>query len=124
MVLVSLAVTVLAVWLAVRGLDLRQVGQSLAAYPAWPFVVAFSLTVLLTGARGLRLFVIMRDMGTSFWAAQETVIIGYFFSIVLPFRTGELVRIGYLARRAQVPVLSAVNSYTTSEPAWSPPLQL
>ena len=109
LLLVSLAVTVLAVWLSLRDLNLDEVWLSLTRMPTWPFVVGLGLMTGVTLARAVRFHVIMRPMGTSFWAALEMIIIGYFFTIVLPFRTGELVRIGYFSRRAQVPVLSVVS---------------
>ena len=110
MILVSLAITVLAVWLALRDLDLGDTWRVLTGFPAWPFAMGLVLMVGVTGARALRFHVIMRGMGTRLWASLEMIIIGYFFTIVLPFRTGELVRIGYFSRRAEVPVLSVVSA--------------
>ena len=110
MILVSLAITVLALWLAVRELDLEQVWASLTRLPAWPFAIGLGIMVLVALARALRFHVLMRATGSSFLASLEMIIIGYFFTIVLPFRTGELVRIGYFSRRARVPVLSVVSA--------------
>ncbi len=110
MILVSLIITVLAVWLAIRDLDMAQVWRALTGFPAWPFAVGLVIMVLVALARALRFHVITRAMSTSFVASLEMIIIGYFFTIVLPFRTGELVRIGYFSRRARVPVLSVVSA--------------
>lgn len=110
MVLISLGITVLAIYIAVRNVDMQLVWSSLKQMPLWPYACGLGLMMVVTVVRALRFHVLMRAMRSTVWASLEMVLIGYFFSIVLPFRAGELVRIGYFSRRVNVPVLSVASA--------------
>ena len=107
----SLAVTAVALWLAVRDADLARVGKALRGMTAWPFVVSFACLVLGTLARGARFHALTRRAtGAGYLPALEMILVGYFFTSILPARAGELVRIGYFARRADAPLLTTTTA--------------
>jgi uncharacterized membrane protein YbhN (UPF0104 family) len=109
MLTISILFTAAAIWLVLRNTEFGEVMDDIARMPAWPFVAAFCIMLVVTFLRALRLFVIAGGGGAGFWASIETILIGYFFITLLPLRLGELIRIGYLTRRAPMPVLSATT---------------
>ena len=115
MVAVVLVITALAVWLTLRGQDLEQVGRSFGRMALWPFIFSFAGLMVGTLARAARFHILMRTGHDTRWShALEMVLIGYLFTTLLPMRTGDLVRLGYYSRRADVPLLS-VTSATVAE---------
>ena len=72
--------------------------------PAWPYILGFFLLLLVTIFRAARFHLLTYHTGAKFAASLELILIGYFFNAVLPFRAGELVRIGYFSRRAPASV--------------------
>ncbi len=109
MLAISIIFTIAAIWLVLRNTEFAEVMDDISQMPAWPFVVAFCIMLIVTFLRALRMFVIAGGVGAGFWASVETILIGYFFITLLPLRLGELIRIGYLTRRAPMPVLSATT---------------
>lgn len=103
MITISFGFTILAIWLVARDSDLHKVQDKLAAMPAWPFVIGFFGLVVGTFVRALRFHILMRATKSNFTASLEMILAGYFFTTVLPFRTGEIGRIGYFAKRANAP---------------------
>ena len=110
LVVLSVAFTGLALWLTLRTANFHQVWDSFGRMSVWPFVLGLVGLCLGTLARAARFYVLMREVRADFMAALEMIIIGYFFTTILPLRTGELVRIGYFARRAGAPALSVTSA--------------
>jgi uncharacterized protein (TIRG00374 family) len=59
--------------------------------------------------RALRFHILMKKSGSTFWASLEMILIGYFFTSILPLRTGELMRIGYFTRRTGAPLIATTT---------------
>ncbi len=110
---ISVLFTAAAIWLLLRNIEFDEVIHDIVKMPAWPFVLAFGIMLIVALLRSLRLYVITRGIGGSFGASVETILIGYFFIMVFPLRLGELVRIGYLTRRTRMPLLSATTALGT-----------
>ena len=110
MMLFVVAITAAAIWLTVRGQDLGQVKDAIAQMAHWPYYISFLCLCIGTLARGLRFHVLMRQANSSFKYAMEMMLIGYLFMTILPLRTGELVRVGYFARRSGSPLLSVTSA--------------
>ncbi len=108
--MVATALTIVAVWLTVRGQDLGQVVAAFDQMTAWPYIICLSCLVMGTLARGVRFHMLMRRAGSRLTYALEMILIGYFFITLLPLRTGEFVRIGYFARRSGAPVLTVTSA--------------
>ncbi len=99
-VLVSFAVTVLALWFALRDLDFREVGGAIARASLLPLLALSVPTHLLNlWFRGLRWrhltdAVCPIERGTLFRGQA----IGFMANNVFPFRIGEVLRAWYVAR--------------------------
>ena len=104
------AITVAAVWLTVRGQDFGQIKDAVAQMAHWPYYLSFLGLCIGTLARGMRFHVLMRQANSSLKYAMEMMLIGYLFMTILPLRTGELVRVGYFARRSGSPILSVTSA--------------
>ncbi|MBZ0273859.1 flippase-like domain-containing protein [bacterium] len=105
----SFAVTIVALWFALAGTDFRRTWESMRAMkPVW---LAASLGVLVFGTyvRAFRWNIIMKRQGSTMMASLDAILISIFFNGVLPLRSGEVIRIGYFARRtgAGVPATTA-----------------
>jgi glycosyltransferase 2 family protein len=99
----SLLFTFGGLWIVFRGQGLGDVAQSLANLKLWPFALSFAMICVVTLLRAWRAFLLLRPGRVPFSIALEMILIGYLFLTILPFRMGELVRIGYVSRRAQAP---------------------
>lgn len=111
MTVVGIALSVLFVWLAFRGIDLDSVGSAFAGADllTWlPLALGlYSLGYLL---RGVRCQILVRRTARLSWTtATSIVLVGYAANNVLPARLGEVVRAGMLAERASMPVSQALG---------------
>lgn len=100
----SLAVTLLLLYLFVRGVDLGGAWrETRAARPAW-LVVCLAGSCLHYGLRAARWRTLLSPASKSipFSLALSCTLIGYFLSAVLPGRPGEVVRPVLLAMRAGI----------------------
>jgi glycosyltransferase 2 family protein len=95
----SFAVTVLALWLVLRGVDFSQAASAIKSMRLFPLLIVFLVLVLGTFLRAWRWHILTQKHGSTIGAAVEAILISVFFTGVLPLRTGEVVRIGYFARR-------------------------
>ena len=103
----SVVLTILAMAWVARDLNFNDVLSALRQLPAWPFVLSFLCICFVTLLRGARLYALVRHTGAGFRVELETILIGYFFLTTLPLRTGEFIRVIYLSRRGNMPLLTA-----------------
>jgi glycosyltransferase 2 family protein len=97
----GLAATVVFAALAVRGVRLHDVADTILAGSAWWLVPALALTAVATVARAQRWRLLFSPSSRpSLAAATEASLIGYLFNIVMPARLGEVARIVALRRRS------------------------
>lgn len=108
MLALSLLLTAGSLWIVFGQADLGRLLHAVRALPLWPF--AFSLLGLLLGTllRAGRLTVLLHRRGVTFLIALETILTGYLFTTLMPLRTGEVMRIAFLARRSGVANATAV----------------
>jgi hypothetical protein len=90
-------------WLSLRGVDVRALGQALASARYWLLAPAMALTLLAFYLRALRWGVLLRTVKPmppgSLYAAT---LIGFMANNLLPARLGEFVRAWALGRSEQV----------------------
>jgi hypothetical protein len=97
--MLGLALSALALWLALRKTSLEQIGDVLShVHWRWiPLMVSLKAAVLVVKAQRwkceLRAMAPGRYVGTF-----RAIGLGYFGNIVLPFKLGELLRVGLLRR--------------------------
>ncbi|MCB9477066.1 MAG: flippase-like domain-containing protein [Deltaproteobacteria bacterium] len=103
---VSLVVTVVALWAALKGVDLEQAGEAIKQMRWGPIGVGMIVFIAGTVIRAYRWDVMMKSSGSTFAASLEAVLVSIFFNSLLPFRTGEAVRVAYFSRRANVSVMA------------------
>ena len=97
----GIALTVVFAALAVRGVHLRDVGNTIRASDIWWLVPALALTAAGTLMRAQRWRVLFTPASRPpLGAVTEATLIGYLFNIILPARLGEVARIVALHRRA------------------------
>jgi glycosyltransferase 2 family protein len=111
LIAVGLAVTVFFTYLAVRDIDWDETWRALReANLVWlvPAFAAFAGAIVVRAFRWRALFA--RERRPPFEPVMRAVLVGYFFSSVLPARAGEAARIVELRRRAGV---SAAESFAT-----------
>jgi glycosyltransferase 2 family protein len=100
-VIAGVAISVLFLYLAARGIDWAELGRLFRTANYAYLIPAFLLLIAINGVRAYRWRVLMYPDGNQlslprvFWFVN----IGYFFNNVFPAKLGELVR-GYLAGRA------------------------
>jgi uncharacterized protein (TIRG00374 family) len=106
----GLAIAGLAVWLALRGVDLRAVGAEFRR-ARWGLLLGVSIPAYLAAVwfRALRwrhLTDAIRPLPRA--PLFRAVAVGFMANNIFPLRIGELVRVGYLAREAQVPAAAVL----------------
>jgi uncharacterized membrane protein YbhN (UPF0104 family) len=106
--IISLVLTVVSLWIVFGQSNLSQLFTVVRDLPLWPF--AFALLGLMIGTllRAGRLYVLLQRRGVTFLIALETILTGYLFTTLMPLRTGELMRIAFLARRSGASNATAV----------------
>jgi uncharacterized protein (TIRG00374 family) len=102
---VGLGVTALAIWVTLRGVDLREVGRELAAaHPGWLGVMAVTHLVSLW-VRAVRwgfLTRALRDEPITVGPLFRATAVGFMTLNILPLRIGELARPWLLSRETGV----------------------
>ena len=111
LVAVSLVVTVVCMYFAVRGVALADAVDALRdSELLWllPTVPVFALAVCLRALRWWSLFAAQQRPPLR--AVSYALLIGYFFNNILPARAGEAARVIALHRRASTPKAEAVGT--------------
>ena len=111
--LVGLGVSALAVWLAIRGVDLGRTVQVLGRVSPGPLaIVAVALVVqlLVRSARWSRLLPNGQRGSVPARRLVPVVLVGYLGNAVLPARLGDPVRALLVGRREAIPVSGALGS--------------
>lgn len=95
----GLALSLLFLYLAMRGVDWRELGGLFRAGEYLYLIPVFLLIAAISGVRAVRWHLLMeRDPGLTVSSIFHLVNIGYLFNNILPAKAGEAVR-GYLAGR-------------------------
>jgi uncharacterized protein (TIRG00374 family) len=107
--LLGVAVSALFLWLALRGLELRDVWEKMRAANYWWLVPSVAVYFVGVWVRTWRWDYMLRPLkhipvGRLF----PVVVIGYMGNNVYPFRAGELLRSYVLYRREDVPVSASL----------------
>ncbi|HKA16056.1 MAG TPA: lysylphosphatidylglycerol synthase transmembrane domain-containing protein [Myxococcota bacterium] len=106
----GLAVALLAVWLALRGVDLRGVWQEFER-ARWGVLLGISVpaylaVVWLRALRWRHLTDAIQPMPRP--ALFRAVAVGFMANNIFPLRIGEIVRVGYLARETRSPAAAVL----------------
>jgi glycosyltransferase 2 family protein len=108
---IGIAISVICVVLAVRGLELDEVARALsqASYP-WlvPALALYFAGVWVRAVRWRALLSPVKDVSSA--RLFPVVVIGYMANDVLPFRLGEVARCFVLNRRERIPQTTALGS--------------
>lgn len=111
--LLGLAISVTAIWLAFRGIDLTRTAALLGGVQLGPLaLVAFALLLQL-GIRALRWTLLLPDDPAGRVRARRVVpvvLVGYLGNAVLPARLGDPIRAVLVGQREQISVSSAFGS--------------
>lgn len=90
-------------WLALRNVDLAEVGAMLAAIDTSAMAIAAFVYWMALLLRICRWHVLLRELGNApFLGVTETLIVGYAVNNVVPARLGEVVRAAYAKRRLKI----------------------
>ncbi|HLA17017.1 MAG TPA: lysylphosphatidylglycerol synthase transmembrane domain-containing protein [Candidatus Limnocylindrales bacterium] len=108
---VGIAISIVALVLATRGVDLQRTAEVIgAASPAW-IAVLFALVTADVAARGLRWQALVRPIKpVPFGHMFGYLLIGYLANNVLPARLGEFVRSWYLGEREEIGAVRALGT--------------
>jgi uncharacterized protein (TIRG00374 family) len=97
----GLLISLLLVYLAVRGVDLDRLQSALAGSEYWVLVPALAILALAVFLRALRWRVLLlRPPRPSTSVVTNALLIGYLFNTMLPARAGEVARVVALHQRA------------------------
>ena len=111
LVAAGLAVTVVGIYLAVRGVRLADAVDALRASDLlWlvPAIPVFAIAIALRAVRWWALYA--RAARPPLRAVSYALLVGYFFNNILPARAGEAARVIALSRRAQTPPAETVGT--------------
>jgi uncharacterized membrane protein YbhN (UPF0104 family) len=103
----GLAISGTGLWFAFRGLDWTSAAATIRQLRVGPLLLVAVPLVVGTMARALRWHVLLRRSGSTLGASVEALLVGTFFTGVLPFRAGEAARVAYFAQRTGAPLASA-----------------
>jgi uncharacterized protein (TIRG00374 family) len=107
----GIAVSLVCLWLAFRGLELAEVGRALASARYWllaPALALYFAGVWVRAVRWRRLLLPVADLRSD--RLFPIVVIGYMANDVLPARLGEVVRCYVLRRREGVPASAGLGT--------------
>lgn len=107
LIFISIIVSVVLMWFALRSIDLQQIYASLTTANGWFLLLSFLMAVLSLWTRGVRWRGLVNDQMSTEYAF-------YMFSITmmlnqLPLRLGEVAR-SVLAQREGIPIATAATS--------------
>jgi uncharacterized membrane protein YbhN (UPF0104 family) len=109
--LAGVALCALFVWLTFRRVEWHAVRAELAALPLWAFALALGLKAAAFGFMAARSRVLLGPLRPpGFWSVYRSLLLAFVGNNLLPLRAGELLRIGYLARRGGLPVASCLSA--------------
>jgi glycosyltransferase 2 family protein len=111
--IVGVAISALMIWLAFRGQDLGVVWQHVQAMRWPPMLLAIVVATLPFVLRVPRWRLLLhREDGSTIGPAPmwHAIAIGFAANNTLPFRLGEVLRVGAISRLAPVPFSSALSS--------------
>ena len=111
--LIGVAISALMIWLAFRKQDLAVVWQHVQSMRWPPMLLAVVVATLPFALRVPRWQALLRrEDGSRIGAAPmwHAIAMGFAANNTLPFRLGELLRVGAIARLAPVPFSSALSS--------------
>ena len=103
--IVGLAVTVVCMYLAVRGVEIEDALDALRDSDlVWliPALPVFSAAIVLRGVRWWALY--DAEQRPPLRAVMYALLVGYFFNNILPARAGEAARVIALNNRARTPL--------------------
>ncbi|MFB0515612.1 MAG: lysylphosphatidylglycerol synthase transmembrane domain-containing protein [Candidatus Neomarinimicrobiota bacterium] len=103
--IIGLVISVLALWLAFKGVDWRAFWEALIQGSV--LGVVFAAVVLLSAIplRGIRWCIFMKPVKeVPVRLTTEATVVGYFGNNAFPFRLGELLRTYFVARQAPAPM--------------------
>lgn len=110
---VGLAVTVVLVWWAFHKVDFADVWSTIRTVRVVPMLFAVAVATLPFFLRVPRWRLLLRnDDGTAISTGPlwHAIAIGFAANNVLPFRAGEVLRVGAVSRLARVPFAAALSS--------------
>ncbi|KPJ63199.1 MAG: hypothetical protein AMS15_01260 [Planctomycetes bacterium DG_23] len=101
--IVGILLSVIFLWLALRGIDFAQLRQHLASI-RFPFIILAIIFMMLgMYLRGVRWkFILRPTKDISSWSCFSVLMIGFMANNFLPFRGGEFIRMWLLSRKAKV----------------------
>jgi hypothetical protein len=110
-VLAGVAGSAFFAWLTFRRVEWLAVRRELAALPAWAFVLALAIKAAAFGCGAARSRVLLGPLGPPALSVLfRSVLVAFVGNNLLPLRAGEVLRIGYLARRGGLPVAACLSS--------------
>lgn len=107
--LIGLGISIIALVLALVGIDLKGVAAALARANYWYLLPSAALTVAYLLARAVRWRLLLGpqvSLGRAFWVTN----IGYLVSNVLPFRLGDPARAVVIGRTGEVSIAAALST--------------
>lgn len=109
--LAGFGVCALFVWLTSRRVEWHVVRAELAALPLWAFGLALCLKATAFGFMTARSRVLLGPLRPpGFWGVYRSLLVAFVGNNLLPLRAGELLRIGYLARRGGLPAAACLSA--------------
>ena len=109
--IIGLAVSLVALWLAFRNLDWQSFGQALGQGKPLGLIAGAALLLASVPLRGLRWRIFLAPVKeVPLKVTNSGTFLGLFANIVLPLRLGELVRSYYVARQTASPMSQVLGS--------------
>ncbi|MCH7498319.1 MAG: flippase-like domain-containing protein, partial [Candidatus Marinimicrobia bacterium] len=109
--IIGLAVSLVALWLAFRNLDWQSFGQALGQGKPLGLIAGAALLLASVPLRGLRWRIFLAPVKeVPLKVTNSGTLLGLFANIVLPLRLGELVRSYYVARQTASPMSQVLGS--------------
>ncbi len=109
--IIGLAVSLVALWLAFRNLDWQSFGQALGQGNPLGLMAGTALLLASVPLRGLRWRIFLAPVKeVPLKVTNSGTLLGLFANIVLPLRLGELVRSYYVAKQTASPMSQVLGS--------------
>lgn len=111
LIILGIVVSAALLYVALAGLSIERLAETLARAELWPWL-PLAVLAYLAGhwVRGLRLRVLVsREASLTTATGANIVVMGYAVNNILPFRMGELARMGMLYERTGIPFLQSAS---------------
>ena len=111
--LFGLAISIAAIWLALRGIDLARPAAVIGAVQLGPLVLVGLLLLLQLGVRALRWSLLLPDGPAGRVRPRRlvpVVLVGYLGNAVLPARLGDPIRAVLVGQREGIAISAAFGS--------------